>query len=155
MKLSWVEAELKKSVAYKKKRVLLNIDSLSACNFTEKKLLQVFFGSILSKDGDKLHCKTGLSRTQLPPLLLSSSSKIMRDLYTARKVSKYGVFSGPYFAVFNPNAGKYGPEKTLYLDAFHVVLELRYMKGKSYFVIRFGWKENFLDTTFIFRLLKK
>ena len=28
--------------------------------------------------------------------------------------SKYGVFSGP-------NAGKYGPEKTPYLDTFHVV----------------------------------
>ena len=52
--------------------------------------------------------------------------------YTAWKASKYGVFSGPYFSafglntesysvsqylsVFNPNAGKYGPEKTPYLD---------------------------------------
>ena len=33
---------------------------------------------------------------------------------TAWKVSKYGVFSGP-------NTGKYGPEKTLYLDTFHAV----------------------------------
>ena len=33
---------------------------------------------------------------------------------TAKKVSKYGVFSGP-------NAGKYGPEKTPYLDTFHAV----------------------------------
>ena len=24
-------------------------------------------------------------------------------LFTARKVSKYGVFSGPYFPVFGPN----------------------------------------------------
>ena len=30
-------------------------------------------------------------------------------------MSKYGVFSGPYFPVF-------GPEKTLYLDTFHAVL---------------------------------
>ena len=29
-------------------------------------------------------------------------------------VSKYGVFSGP-------NAGKYGPEKTPYVDTFHAV----------------------------------
>ena len=29
-------------------------------------------------------------------------------------MSKYGVISGS-------NAGKYGPEKTLYLDNFHVV----------------------------------
>ena len=38
--------------------------------------------------------------------------------YTAWKLSKYGVFSGPYFTVFSPNTGKYGPEKTLYLDTF-------------------------------------
>ena len=41
---------------------------------------------------------------------------------------KYGVFSGsyfpafglntPYLSVFSPNAGKYGPEKTSYLDNF-------------------------------------
>ena len=46
---------------------------------------------------------------------------------------KYGVFSGPYFSAFGPNteryfvplhipnAGKYGPEKTPYLDTFHAV----------------------------------
>ena len=37
------------------------------------------------------------------------------DLNTARKMSKYGVFSGPYFPVFIPNTGKYGPEKAAYL----------------------------------------
>ena len=47
-------------------------------------------------------------------------------------MSKYGAFSGPYFSafglnteylsVFSVNAGKYGPEKTPYLDTFHVVL---------------------------------
>ena len=46
-------------------------------------------------------------------------------------MSKYGVFSGPYFPVFGlnteiygvngPNVGKYGPEKTPYLDTFHTV----------------------------------
>ena len=54
--------------------------------------------------------------------------------YTAWKVSKYGVFCGPYFSafglnkdryfylsVFSPNAGKYGPQKTPYLDIFHTV----------------------------------
>ena len=34
--------------------------------------------------------------------------------HTAWKVFKYGVISGPYFAVF-------GPEITLYLDTFHAV----------------------------------
>ena len=34
---------------------------------------------------------------------------------------KYGVFSGAYFLVFGLNTGKYGPEKTPYLDTFHTV----------------------------------
>ena len=33
----------------------------------------------------------------------------------------YGVISGPYFPVFSPNTGKFGPEITLYLDFFHAV----------------------------------
>ena len=28
-------------------------------------------------------------------------------------------FSGQYFPVIEMNTGKYGPEKTLYLDTFH------------------------------------
>ena len=36
-------------------------------------------------------------------------------------MSKYGVFSGPYFPEFGLNTGKYGPEETPYLDAFHAV----------------------------------
>ena len=44
--------------------------------------------------------------------------------YTAWKVSKYGVISGPYFPVFSPNTGKYGQEITPYLDTFHAVLGL-------------------------------
>ena len=37
------------------------------------------------------------------------------------EVSKYGDFSGPYFPVLSPNVGKYGPEKTPYLDMWHTV----------------------------------
>ena len=37
-------------------------------------------------------------------------------------MSKYGVFSGLYFAVFGLNTGKYGPEITPYLDTFHAML---------------------------------
>ena len=40
---------------------------------------------------------------------------------TAWKVSKYGAFPGPYFAVFGLNTAKYGPEITLYLDTFRAV----------------------------------
>ena len=55
-----------------------------------------------------------------------------RHTRTAWKVSKIGVFSGPYFPVFgpnteiyfvfSPNTGKYGPEKPPYLDTFHAVI---------------------------------
>ena len=41
---------------------------------------------------------------------------------TTRKVSKYGVISGPYFPVLGLNTEKYGPEITLYLNTFHAVL---------------------------------
>ena len=52
-------------------------------------------------------------------------------LLTAWKVSKYGVFSGPYFpalglkylSVVSPNVGKYGPENTQYLDTFQTVTD--------------------------------
>ena len=40
---------------------------------------------------------------------------------TAWKVSKYEVFSGPYFPVFSPNSGKHRPEKNPYLDTFDAV----------------------------------
>ena len=48
-------------------------------------------------------------------------------------MSKYAVFSGPYFPAYGlkteylseliPNARKYGPEKTPYLDTFHAVMK--------------------------------
>ena len=54
---------------------------------------------------------------------------------TAWKVSKYGVFSGPYYPLFGLNTEiysvnlriqskcrKYGAEKTPYLDTFHAVV---------------------------------
>ena len=37
---------------------------------------------------------------------------------TLRKESKYRVF---FWSVFSPNTGKYGPEKTPYLDTFQAV----------------------------------
>ena len=66
-----------------------------------------------------------------------SISLRFRNNYTGWKVSKYGVFSGPYFpvldwirrdtlylSVFSPNVWKCGPEKTPYLDTFRTVLFL-------------------------------
>ena len=63
------------------------------------------------------------------------------------KVSKYGVFSGPYFpavglnkersGVFSPNARKYGPEKAPYLDNFHAVQSFK--KLVNFGSVRLGW----------------
>ena len=47
------------------------------------------------------------------------------EVYTVWKVCKYGVISGPYFPVFNPNTGKYGPEITAYLDTFHAEITVK------------------------------
>ena len=41
---------------------------------------------------------------------------------TAWKISKYGLFSDPYFPVFGLNTEKYGPEKTLYLNIICTVV---------------------------------
>ena len=46
---------------------------------------------------------------------------------------KYGVFSGPSFPVFSPKAGKYGPEKTPYLDTFHAVFKALKVPLKNIF----------------------
>ena len=65
--------------------------------------------------------------------------------HTLREVSKYGVFTGPYFPVFGLNkefysvnlsvfilnTGKYGPEKTPYMDIFHVMI---YMDRENEFI---------------------
>ena len=39
------------------------------------------------------------------------------------KVTKYGVLSGPHSPVFGPNTGKYGPEKTPYLETLFTQCE--------------------------------
>ena len=44
-----------------------------------------------------------------------------KESNTVGIVSKYRVFSGPYFPLFGLNTGKYGPEKTPHLDTFHAV----------------------------------
>ena len=59
---------------------------------------------------------------------------------TARKMSKYGVFSGPYFSVFSPNTGKYGPEKTPYLDTFYAVTMKVICQVTQYLLIIFSIK---------------
>ena len=49
--------------------------------------------------------------------------KCKRKLYvsTTWKVSRYRFIPRPYFPVFSPNTGKYGPKTTPYFDIFHTV----------------------------------
>ena len=54
-------------------------------------------------------------------MVVTIYSKLLFQSATAWQVPKYGVFSSPYFPVFSPNKGKYGPEKASYLDTFHTV----------------------------------
>ena len=52
-------------------------------------------------------------------------------MYTAWKMFKNGVFVGGSFPAFWLNTGKYGPEKTLYLDAFHAVVYRRKQNNET------------------------
>ena len=56
-------------------------------------------------------------------ILWCSSVEVFKTFatYTAWKVSKYGIISGPCFSVFGLNTEKCGPEITPYLDPFHGV----------------------------------
>ena len=58
---------------------------------------------------------------------------------TVWKVFQYGVFPGPYFPVFSPNAGKYRPGKTSYSRivgfSFRKYFHLREYKNSSYYAV--------------------
>ena len=48
-----------------------------------------------------------------------------------------GFFSGPYFPVFSPSAGKYGSEKTPYLDTFHAVIVSKTLNWEQILILLF------------------
>ena len=53
-----------------------------------------------------------------------------------------------FWSVFSPNAGKYGPGKTPYLDTFHAAIVLKYSYfSRSYLLLtlseKFHTKKNF------------
>ena len=64
-------------------------------------------------------------------------------------MSKYGVFSGPYFPVFNPNTAKYGTEKFSYLDTFHVVPWIFSGVISGQRILQFDWFKTFLSKTIL------
>ena len=53
---------------------------------------------------------------------ITISNIYLTNIFTVLKVSKYEVFFGRYFPVFRLNTGRYGPEKTQYLDTFQTVI---------------------------------
>ena len=61
-------------------------------------------------------------------------------------MSKCGVFSGPYFPVFSANAGKYGPEKTLYLGTFHAVKLFKKFKKSRLHIDKEFYKKSKYDS---------
>ena len=117
-------------------------------NFTRKHL----FWSLFSIKLQKLLKNTFFYRTPLVAGCTIKSTKgnmglgviltigtILTTWHT-RKLSKYGVTSGPYFPVFGLNTGKYGPEITPYLETFHAV----WMAGKKTLICREHDLENLL-----------
>ena len=63
--------------------------------------------------------KIASGRKHMNHFIVYLSIGILQMFFTAWKVSKYEVYSGPHFPVFSPNTGKHGPEKTPYLYTFH------------------------------------
>ena len=55
-------------------------------------------------------------------------------------MSGYRVFSGPYFPVFGMNTGKYGEQKTPYLDTFHTVKIFWVSEGLHF--VRITWTQK-------------
>ena len=97
--------------------VAKNISEFSRTAFSHEPSGDYFF---ICKKLIKLSAFVMTSRRclfKLVPIVTFCSFNIYRKIVaidTAWKVSKYGIF-------FGPNAGKYGLEKTPYLDTFHVM----------------------------------
>ena len=105
----------------------LSLYSADTCLKLERSALEIHI----------LYCRTDVCSWNLPvevSFMLDDSFSVPFLCNHCVKVSKYRVYSGPYFSVFGlnteiyvvnlriqSNTGKYGPEKTPYLDTFHAV----------------------------------
>ena len=100
--------------------------SLKTCYFIKKRFQQRGFHVKFAK-----FLRTPILKNISERLLLKFMFCIkIKGLFTAWKVSKYGVISGPNFPVFSPNTWKYGPEITPYLDIFHAVILISLLYAK-------------------------
>ena len=70
--------------------------------------------------------KNELFKDVLKVLNISDNSRFFWSVFSCIW-TEYRDLLVEIYIVFNPNTGKYGPEKTLYLDTFHALLECVYM----------------------------
>ena len=98
----------------------VNIIWLPYCNYTTcvANLLSTFY--IM----ETLHC---VKSAQKRSFFWSVFSRIRTEYREILRIS-------PYISVFSPNAAKYGPEKTPYLDTFHTVLALTHFMPLIFFL---------------------
>ena len=68
-------------------------------------------------------------RMKHQPSVQEKKGEALHAQHTAWKVSKYGIFSTPYFPAFGLNTGKYGSKKTPYFDTFHAVAASKKLLG--------------------------
>ena len=68
--------------------------------------------------------------------LIGSFKSLIISLH--EKCTNTEFFSGQYFPVFSPNTGKYGPEKTPYLDTFHAV----YVIGLQRLIVSVAYRKR-------------
>ena len=76
--------------------------------------------------------------TSLRLLALKGWNEISQCMTLREKCSNVELFLGKdtsYLSVFSPNAGKYGPEITQYLDTFHAVWMIERMMKFVYVVL--------------------
>ena len=86
------------------------------------KCLRIFFQMLIFVNNILLHFMGTYFSTCYFSIGLFCEFHSSKNCFTTWKVSKYVVFSGPYFPKFSPNTGKYGPEKTPYLGTFQTVV---------------------------------
>ena len=115
---------------------LIKPETLNQTNWNLAKVSQIIFVLVNNKIVTKNH---GAIRNFLEPPIFAKNvffnssyfkcllipiifvDMLFRTIFrtqTVWKVSKCGVFSGPYFPVFGLNTGKYGPEKLRILTLF-------------------------------------
>ena len=80
-------------------------------------------GKIRTKKRLRLHALKNVESIKFCNKIYSSECIFKNEICFQHCMKSVQIrsFSGPYFPVFSPDTGKYGLEKTPYLDTFHTV----------------------------------